>query len=71
VEIFRNDREHGIPLDLTEIGFLNGKSVYGLKKWFRSNYVAKIIKEIERDRPYNICDKTEERSDPNGNNSIL
>lgn len=38
----RNDREHGIPLgrghgeplDLAEIGILNGKGIHGLRRWF-------------------------------------
>jgi hypothetical protein len=51
----RNDREHGIPQDLAEIGFLNGKGMEGLRGWFRAHYLAKIIGEMKRDRPYNAC----------------
>jgi hypothetical protein len=64
-----NNREHGYPLDLAEIGFLNGKSAFGLHKWKRLNYLKKIIKQIE-DHPYNSVDQNpNERSDPRG--SIL
>ena len=48
----RDDREHGIPLDLAEIGFLNGKGTHGLRQWWRDNYVKKVIKQIG-DAPYN------------------
>jgi hypothetical protein len=46
---------HGDPQDLAEIGFLNGKGMEGLRGWFRAHYLAKIIGEMKRDRPYNAC----------------
>lgn len=67
----RNIREHGIPLDLVEIGFLNGRGICWLRWWFRENYLAKIIEEMKRDRPYNICEAELKRSDPSDNDNIL
>ena len=70
-DLFRDDREHGTPLDLAEIVFLNGKGTHGLKKWFRGNYVKKVIKEIG-DHPYNGCKQTNQGGDPHAfNNNIL
>jgi len=62
----RNDRIDTIPLGrglegtptgLAEIEFLNGKGIHGLGKWFRGNYMKKILKEMG-DHPYNICKQT-------------
>jgi len=76
-EIFRNDREHGYPLELAEICFVDAKWLPGLRRWWRGRYLEKIIKNLkivknEGDHPYNTCSQTElKRSDPDGEYNIL
>jgi hypothetical protein len=38
--------EEGVAVGLAEIEFLNGKGLWGLKKWFRARYMRKILQEI-------------------------
>ena len=76
--VSRNNLEHGIPLDLVEIVFLDGKGVFGLGRWWQGDYLKKIAKSMKSDfleagdHPYNdVSNNKQERSDPFGKHNIL